>query len=1368
MKKHIITILFMMVPLLIFSQEGLEYKTERPQIILPSPQSQLFEKYVNQPVTEYNGIPDINIPLYEIKIKGVTIPISLSYHAGGIKYQQDDGDVGLGWTINAGGYKATRTVYGREDDIYDMYDHEEYQNTDSDYDAYLMKIGLLDMDANPYQAKRPSNVEFKPEDGEYDQFTYMLPTSNGHFIISDRKKGKVTVIGENLDIVQLTTNSPRQNSLLDSIRITDKNGINYFLGGKKTPSRNSPSEYLIENAHGTGFGGARVGWPLKKITNQSNQSVFFNYKPYHKRTQTSYILTATDATMMYTPTSDGINRSLGELDLSESLSGTVVYDQLLVENIKGKNEIITFHRDDNAAGILNEITIKTHDGFLVKKVKFNYSEINLSNWHQLLKSIEITVGSESQLYQFQYYDPPKYGSKYPTADQWGYYSNNSSYKSNYPTLHEEFLNGNYSYIYSSDGIVPNMKPIDHMNAGDLAHFQDRNIIRDIPHFFTLRKIVYPTGGTVEFEYESNTDANNKKTGGLRINRITHKAESSLPIIKEYRYKGGVENIRLETTDFINIKYYLGTVSEAGSPNLMVNSYNKKQIFSMNPFIQGFSNHCTQYKEVAVHESDMQKNSRKIVSIYDIPKQLDLAYFSGNATPGKVSTGIAHRTVGDFYLGAKPVILHQYIYDSTDSLKEVTSYKYKTTGSGTFGGLQVIQRTFLSQSASSNTQEWVPNLFESAGSYIHTDFKLLESMTKSVFDDNGNELTIEENYTYDSKNQISKKTIKTSTGLIETNYKYPYNYHEDIYKKMVSNNIIAPIIEEYTINNNKEIQRIKSTYYQDPAYTSNLIVPHEILVSRSGINNLTRELSYDRYDEKGNILQYTGLDGIPYSYLWSYNYMYPIAEIKNVDYETIKKQGQIDLIGLSKTLTPSMGLVDELRSTLPSNSIISTYTYRPLAGLLSTNDPKGIKTYYEYHDKYGRLKEVRGNDREMLTKYDYHYFPYEQIEAKLNVGKDHYINYKYPKTEFNINPTGGSGKFTYSWSIKDEKGSTLSNKQGDNTFLFTFYNEGQYTLTCIVKDTESGKEKDFTQIFQAMFNKVSGNIKTSTYAYYLSEPATFDIDISGGSGNFNYSWILKDATNNILKKVENQTSSTFTTNFTKDGSHNLVCIVKDTKTEKVFETSKSFNVSALKLNIIANENYLVNDAPTFDILVEKGSGSYSYKWYLKDGETNTLIKESTSKTFKVDPLKKGRIILGCTVKDLIRNEEHVKEIIINVFDQRIKIENISERSDDLYANISGTITLNTETKITISCSAHSYSDSNYTNVTFGIGGHTFSTSDKHYSDAHLVTLPKGSHTISIEVYDPHPECAVDANVSIIGDAQNSIIEYPNSLSISFYK
>ena len=87
--------------------------TLQGQIIpsMPSPTAANLGLYGEIPVSYYTGTPNISIPLYEIKGKQITVPISLTYHPSGIRPEIHPGPVGLGWSLRADGV-ITRTVRG--------------------------------------------------------------------------------------------------------------------------------------------------------------------------------------------------------------------------------------------------------------------------------------------------------------------------------------------------------------------------------------------------------------------------------------------------------------------------------------------------------------------------------------------------------------------------------------------------------------------------------------------------------------------------------------------------------------------------------------------------------------------------------------------------------------------------------------------------------------------------------------------------------------------------------------------------------------------------------------------------------------------------------------------------------------------------------------------------------------------------------------------------------------------------------------------------------------------------------------------------------------------------------------------------------
>jgi len=121
------------------------------------------------------------------------------------------------------------------------------------------------------------------------------------------------------------------------------------------------------------------------------------------------------------------------------------------------------------------------------------------------------------------------------------------------------------------------------------------------------------------------------------------------------------------------------------------------------------------------------------------------------------------------------------------------------------------------------------------------------------------------------------------------------------KKIISNHSrhIDKVIEKVTkINKYWREGDIKLseqlTVYDNSAATNNLILPKTIYAAKFpnafpsilNVGNLEKKISFDQYDSKGNILQYTLENGIPVSIIWGYNKTQPIAKIENAAYSQV--------------------------------------------------------------------------------------------------------------------------------------------------------------------------------------------------------------------------------------------------------------------------------------------------------------------------------------------------------------------------------------------------------------------------------------------------------------------------------------------------
>lgn len=95
--------------------DGSAQQPPLPQnLIPPSPEAASLGRYGEYPMDLYRGVQQISIPLYEINLRGFSLPISLDYYPSAISVDAISSRVGMNWSLNAGGV-ITRSVVDQVD-----------------------------------------------------------------------------------------------------------------------------------------------------------------------------------------------------------------------------------------------------------------------------------------------------------------------------------------------------------------------------------------------------------------------------------------------------------------------------------------------------------------------------------------------------------------------------------------------------------------------------------------------------------------------------------------------------------------------------------------------------------------------------------------------------------------------------------------------------------------------------------------------------------------------------------------------------------------------------------------------------------------------------------------------------------------------------------------------------------------------------------------------------------------------------------------------------------------------------------------------------------------------------------------------------
>ncbi|MBF0596387.1 RHS repeat protein [Faecalibacter rhinopitheci] len=290
--------------ILLFLLQGLFLEAQdnklTPEIFPPAPTSNSLMKFEEVPVSYYTGVPDINIPIYNLKSKSLEIPVKLSYHLHNIKPQDRATEVGLGWSLIASG-SITRTIKSGPDEsnfipstqggkaqIGIYFDEFTNKFIDKNYAATTISQiengNLGDLSNNPNYGKLMYEAfYFNKFDTQYDLYQYNFFGYSGRFIVKKDSENKFYV--EKLDVDNLEIKCNFDSLFVPiSFTITDELGRKYIFDVPETTNLTYTTERrglynsnTINLSHGTN---TKSAFHLSKIydfNDNVNPIVKFNY-----------------------------------------------------------------------------------------------------------------------------------------------------------------------------------------------------------------------------------------------------------------------------------------------------------------------------------------------------------------------------------------------------------------------------------------------------------------------------------------------------------------------------------------------------------------------------------------------------------------------------------------------------------------------------------------------------------------------------------------------------------------------------------------------------------------------------------------------------------------------------------------------------------------------------------------------------------------------------------------------------------------------------------------------------------------------------------------------------------------------------------
>jgi len=566
---------------------GNHYIDYHSRIIPETPKAAAFKQYGDIPIDHSTGVPQINIPLYTVEIDGVKVPISLSYHASGVRVDELAGPVGLKWTLNAGG-GIFRTVKERPDEdgwlVPEMKGFvKEYMDANGNTSWYLhrtIREYLNELDHFP------------------DDFRYDLPGYSGSFFFDDLVDSngdtlalKDKIIKDYYDPVKIVPIEDGSRQI--TFKAFSPNGVSYSFGSVK--ERNDNSVITGSNLYGPSQGGWEygiTGWMLDTITTRNGSIISFDYEEYELDYQLDQISQRINQSRYCDPDEMSVDNHCACEGTGGPAGSRYEYINSTSKLFSSRNQLIKQIETENV------------------KVEFIYStDANLATWQKQLDRILIydKIEGKEKSFEFDYEkfagDPRLKltsiqekgfdGSTAKPAHKFSYFPGALPQKGSKSKDLKGFYNGKPNSSLIPFTVVANARLAGPYYKSLLA---DRTFDENYLKVGTLNKIEYPTGGSTEFKYEANVEYDSIIGNPIFINRSISLAsnEPNVDISIEgdytvFRKQFTVDNIITDLAMDVQIP---GAIAYSSSsdicefdpeyPNIDCSKYN---IYEMNgPFI----------------------------------------------------------------------------------------------------------------------------------------------------------------------------------------------------------------------------------------------------------------------------------------------------------------------------------------------------------------------------------------------------------------------------------------------------------------------------------------------------------------------------------------------------------------------------------------------------------------------------------------------------------------------------------------------------------------------------------------------------------------------------------------------------------------
>lgn len=1016
---------------------------------IQAPTTSSLGKYGDVPVSLYNGSANVNIPLMKLEEKGIEMDISLSYDASGVAVAGVPSWVGQNWALNAGGVITRQVNGGAPDDF-------EILNTP----YFLRAVGFI----HPYSRDRLNNSNWAStsslenidvsnrgltsvnpqigKDSEPDIFTFNFMGHNGKFFMGEDGLWRVasdenfTVEISNLDYVSpfnIVYNELgyRVSKTIGKIVLKDDKGNKYTFGASGTWNVNMPIEFSKDffkqsNVYGYPDSWTASAWYLAKVENSSGITVFnleyvrengYTGAFYNYQSQTSYL--ANYIGPLAADCSGGYGSGYGAN--GQNAVGGQLISPVYLSKIKTPISKIdlSFLTSDSSALYYHSNTNSSVNDVWSYLTNFMNNALDNSDKLRFFKDL-MPYANTTEIMNKLKYRKLDLIAGYKGGVAFSY----TSIESQRLKLNQVTLNNSdtHSFEYDRFEELPHLtsKAVDHLGyyrgspystTNNTNHFNERSTNSDKVLIGSLQKIIYPTKGYTQFEYEPHTysqyvsdnkmslvPVSNSIVGGLRIKKIITKDSNNIIKTKSYKYVKGYDQNANSTNSsgIINClpKYHWvdwTTQSTPGSTSgtLHINQFSNNPIIPMGNF---FGSPIGYSEVVEIDEFINTSNNPPTVENkgYTIYKYTSNEHYRDEplVTTLQYNPSPYQKFCDKSMLRGK--LLEINMYNTINEVVNKKSFTYLDPNTLTTKFVKGVNVSSFACPGSPG------NGFILGGAYkiYYFDFKSVRDSETYVF--NGNNVKTDNIYDYTSYPQASNlpydiflKSKTTETYLtsgqlgsenVQERFSYAFEDNTPINNSLVLKRVFVPIKKEILKNNVK-----LSTETIEYGNITPFSIPLPIKTFKSkGDNPLEENVIIDSYENgTGNITQYHTKNGIYTILAWGYDKRFPIVKMVGLQSNSsflYTKVSQINTL-LATTYPPYCDTcflniiphLNEIRNNYP-NHLVTTYTYHPALDVItSITDPKGdTQTFYYYGSL--KLRYVKDQNGNILSENQYNYRP----------------------------------------------------------------------------------------------------------------------------------------------------------------------------------------------------------------------------------------------------------------------------------------------------------------------------------------------------------------------------------------------------------